>query len=106
MAFDRIFRWLHDAIILRNPADPDFLQPSPCACADDFEVAASSIQSLVAALSPAFVVVDRVAGLNLNHRKCCSVQYGSDSCHELLVWVSTNCGEFREIKIAKFAKVR
>ena len=57
------------------------------------------------ALSPAFVVVDRVAGLNLNHRKCCSVQHGSDSCHELLVWVSTNCEEFREIKIAKFAKV-
>ena len=43
------------------------------------------------ALSLAFVVVDRVAGLNLNHRKCCWVQCGSDSCHELLDWVSTNC---------------
>ena len=104
--FDRIFRWLHDAIIPRNPANPDFPQPSPCACADDFAVAASSFGSSMTALSPAFVVVDRVAGLNLNHRKCCSVQHGSDSCHELLVWVSTNCEEFREIKIAKFAKVR
>ena len=28
MAFDRIFRWIHDAIIPRNPAAPDFLQPS------------------------------------------------------------------------------
>ena len=56
------------------------------------------------ALSPAFVVIDRVAGLNLNHRKCCWVQYGSDSCHELLNWVSTNCEEFREMKIVKYAK--
>ena len=62
MAFDSIFRWLHDAIIPRNPADPDFLQPSPCACADDFAVAASSFRSLMTALSPAFVVVDRWLG--------------------------------------------
>ena len=37
------------------------------------------------ALSPAFVVVDRVTGLNLNHRKCCWVQYGNESCHELFI---------------------
>ena len=36
MAFDPIFRRLHDSIIPRNPAAPDFLQPSPCAYADDF----------------------------------------------------------------------
>ena len=87
----------------KNPAAPHFLQPSPCAYADDFAVAASSFRSLMAALSPAFVV-DRVVGLNLNHRKCCLVQYGSDSCHELLDWVSTNCEEFREMKIVKYAK--
>ena len=45
-----------------------------------------------------------MAGLNLNHRKCCWVQYGSDSGHELLDWVSTNCQEFREMKIVKYAK--
>ena len=56
------------------------------------------------ALSPAFVVVDRVAGLNLNHRKCCWVQYGSDSCHELLKWVATNCEEFREMKTVNYAR--
>ena len=41
MAFDPIFRWLHDSIIKRNP---DFPQPSPCAHADDFAVAASSFR--------------------------------------------------------------
>ena len=56
------------------------------------------------ALSLAFeVVVDRVAGLNLNHRKCCWVQYDNDNYHELLDWVSTNCEEFREMKIVKYA---
>ena len=104
MALDPIFRWLHDAIIPRNPADSDVLQPSPRAYADDFAVAASSFRSLMTALCPAFVVVDRVARLNLNHRKCCWVHYGNDSCHELLDWVSTKCGEFCETKIVKYAK--
>ena len=80
-----------------------FLQP-PCANADDFAVAASSFRSLMTALSPTFEVMDCVAGLNLNHRKCCWVQHDSDSCRELLEWVLTNCPEFREMKIAKFAK--
>ena len=104
VAFDPIFRWLQDTIIPKNPADPNFLQPSPCAYADDFAVAASSFRLLMTALSPAFVVVDRVAGLNLNHRKCCWVQYGNDSCHELLNWVATNCEEFHEMKIVKCAR--
>ena len=56
MAFDPIFRWLRDTIIPRNSAAPDFLQPSPCACADDFAVAASSFRPSKTALSPAFVV--------------------------------------------------
>ena len=69
MVFDPIFGWLHDSISPRNPAAPDFLQPSPCAEADDFAAAALSFRSLMTALSPAFEVVDRVAGLSLNHRK-------------------------------------
>ena len=104
MAFDPIFRWLHDSIIPRNPVAPDFVQPSPCNCADDFAVASSSFQTLMTALSPAFVVVDREAWLNLNYRKCCWVQYGSDCCHELLDWVSTNCEEFREMKMVEHAE--
>ena len=53
------------------------------------------------ALSPAFKVVDSVAGLNLNHPKCCRVQFGNDSCQDLLEWISTRCEEFREMKIVK-----
>ena len=95
MAFDPIFRGVHDAIIPRNPAAPDFLQPVPCAHADDLAVAASSFRRLMTALSPAFKVVDQTAGLNLNHRKCCWVQYGSENCQPLLDWMATNCEEFR-----------
>ena len=104
MAFDPIFRWLENTTIPRNPAAPDFLQPVPCAYADDFAVAASSFRLLMAALSPAFEVVDETAGLNLNHRKCCWVQYGSESCQSLLDWVSANCQEFRELKKVKYAR--
>ena len=44
MASDPIFRWLQDAIIPRNPTGLDFLQPAPCAFADDFAAAASSLR--------------------------------------------------------------
>ena len=91
MAFDPIFCWLQDAIIPRNLAGLDFLQPVPSACADDFAVAASSFRRLMTALTPAFKVVDQIAGLNLNHRKCCWVQYGCENCQSLLDWVATNC---------------
>ena len=74
-----IFRWLQDAIIPENSAAAGFLQPVPCAYADDFAVAASTFRFLMTALSPAFVVVDCVAVLNLNHRKCCWVQHGSEN---------------------------
>ena len=104
MAFDPFFRWLHDSVIPRDTVVPEFLQPAPCAYADAFVVAAPSFRSLMPALSPAFQVVDSVAGLNLNHRKCYWVQYGSDSCQDLLEWVSTNCEVFRVMKIVKHAK--
>ena len=98
------FRWLHDSVTPTDTAAPDFLRTAPCAYADDFAVAASSFRSLMTALSPTFEVMDCVAGLNLNHRKCCWVQHDSDSCQELLEWVLKNCPEFREMKIVKFAK--
>ena len=50
-AFDPIFRWLLSSVISRDPTVPDFLLPSPCACADDFAVAASSFRTLMAAVS-------------------------------------------------------
>ena len=104
LAFDPIFRWFEDTIIPRNPAGLDFLQPVPCACADDFAVADSSFHRLMTALTPAFKVVDQTAGLNLNHRKCCWVQNGSESCQSPLDWVATNCEEFREMRIVECAK--
>ena len=52
MTFDPFFRWLHDSIIQRKPAAPDFLQPSPSAHADDFAVGASSFWSLMTVLVP------------------------------------------------------
>ena len=59
---------------------------------------------LTTAQSPAFVVVDRVTGLNLNHLKFCPLHYGSDCCRELLNCVATNCEEFREMMIVKSAR--
>ena len=104
MAFDPIFRWLQDAIIPRNPAFLDFLQSVPCAYADDLAVAVSSFRCLMTALAPAFQKKDQIAGLNLNHRKCCWAQNGSESCLSLLNWVSANYEEFREMKVVKYAK--
>ena len=104
IAFDPFFRWLQDSIIPRNPAGLDFLQPVPCAYADDLAVGASSFRCLMSALAPAFQIMDQIAGLNLNHRKCCWVQYGRESCQSLFDWVATNCEEFREMKVVKYAK--
>ena len=62
----------------KKPADPEFLQLVPCAYDDDFAVAASPLRLLMPALS--LLAVDSIAGLNLNHRTCFWVQYGSDRC--------------------------
>ena len=77
----------------------------PCANADDMSVAASSFRRLMTALTPAIQVVDQIAGLNLNHHKCCWAQYGSESCQCLLDWVATNCEEFGEMKIVKVCQL-
>ena len=63
-----------------------------------------TLRSLRHPSEPAFKVVDQIAGLNLNRQKCCWVHFGSESCHDLLGLVSTNCEEFREMKIVKYAK--
>ena len=79
ISFDPIFSWLQDAIIPRNLDDLDFLQPGQCAYADDLGVAASSFRDLMTALAPIFHSVDHIAGLNLNYRQCCWVQFGGES---------------------------
>ena len=78
MAFDPIFRWLQEAVIPRNVDSLEFLQLAQCAYADDLVVASSSFRELMFALAPAFRSVDPFAGLNLNYRKCCWVQYGTE----------------------------
>ena len=42
------------------------------------------------ALAPAFRSVDRIAGLKLNYRKCCWVQYGTEERESLRTWISEN----------------
>ena len=81
-----------------------FYRPAQCAYADEVAVATLSFRDSMTALAPAFHSVDHVAGLNLNHRKCCWVQYGSESREYLLNWLSDNCEEFREMQIVRFAK--
>ena len=54
MAFDPIFRWLQMRSFQQNPAGLDFLQPIPCACADDLAVAAPSFLCLMTAFGSCF----------------------------------------------------
>ena len=103
MAFDLILRWLQEAVIPRNPNGLDFLQSAQSVYADDLTVAASSFRGLMTELAPAFHSVDQVAGLNLNHRKCCWVHYGSEGRESLLHWLSDNCEEFRELQVDRYA---
>ena len=42
------------------------LQPTICASADDFAVAAPSFRTLVPAIAPVFRTVDKVTGMNLS----------------------------------------
>ena len=104
IAFDPIFRWLQEAIIPRNPDNLDFLQPAQCAYADDLAVASSSFRELMYALALAFRSVDYIAGLSLNYRKCCWVQYGNEEHDSLRTWISENCEEFRDMQIVRQAK--
>ena len=56
------------------------------------------------ALAPAFRSVDSIAGLNLNYRKCCWVQYCTEGRVSLRTWISENCDEFRETQNVRHAK--
>ena len=104
MAFDPFFRWLQEAVIPKNPDNLEFLQPTQCAYADDLAVASFSFRGLMTALAPAFRSVDYIAGLNLNYRKCCWVQNGTEGRESLRTWISENCEEFREMQIVRHAK--
>ena len=100
----RSFRWLQEAIIPRNPDNLELLQRTQCAYADDLAVATFSFRDLTTALAPACRSVDSIAGLNLNYRKCCWVQYGTGERESLRTWISEKCEEFREMQIVRHAK--
>ena len=93
-----------EVVIPKNPDNLEFLQPAQCAYADDLAVASSSLRELMSALAPAFRSVDHIAGLNLNYRKCCWVQYGNEEHVPLRTWISENCEEFCEMQIVRHAK--
>ena len=69
MAFDPIFRWLQDAIIPRNPAGLDFLQPAQCGYADDLAV--DRFGTCLPLCGPCSWAQFEPS------EKCCWVQYGS-----------------------------
>ena len=52
----------------------------------------------------AFRSVDSIAGLNLNYRICCWVQYATEGRNSLRTWISENCDEFREMQIVRHSK--
>ena len=91
MAFDPIFRWFQESFVPKNVDNLEFLQPEQRAYADDLAIASSSFRDLMVVLAPAFRSIDYIAGLNLNFRKCCWVQYGNDDLASLRTWISENC---------------
>ena len=88
----------------KNTDNLEFLQPTQCAYADDLAIPSSSFRELMFALAPAFRSIGCIAGLNLNYRKCCWVQYGTEEHDSLRTWVSENCEEFRDMQIVRHAK--
>ena len=69
----------------------DFLQPLPCAYADEFAVAASSFRRLMTALTRASEVVDDISLLYLNHRKCCWCYMALKVATHFWTEVTTKC---------------
>ena len=99
-----LFALAFDPIVPRNVDNLEFLLSAHCAHADDLAVASSSFRDLMVALAPACRCIDYIAGLNLNFRKCCRVQYGNEEHDSLRTWISENCEEFHEMKIVRHAK--
>ena len=78
---------------------------SQCAYADDLAVASFSFRGLMTALHhQRFNLWISLLALNLNYRKCCWVQYGTEGRESLRQWISENCEEFREVQIVRHDK--
>ena len=94
MAFRPILQMAPRSYYPKDPDNLEFLQPAQCAHADDIAVTSFSFRSLTSVLAPAFRSVDSIAGLDLNYRRCCWVQYGTEGRESLWHWFSENCGSF------------
>ena len=88
----------------RSPDGLDFVKLAQCAYADDLGVTAFSFRELMFPLAPSFRSVNYIVGFNLNYRKCCLVQYGSEKRESLWHWLSENCEQYREMQIVKYVK--
>ena len=93
MAYDPIFRWLHDAVIPRDFSLAACLQPTPCAYVNDFAVDAPCIRMYMPAIAPAFRTIDRVTGMNLNCKSVTGFSMGS-----------RQLSRFGDMKITRLAK--
>ena len=78
MAFDPIFRWLQESIILMNVDNLESLQLTQRPYIEDLAIASSSFRELMFARAPAFRTIDCIVGSNLNFRECCWVQTGNE----------------------------
>ena len=102
MAFDPIFRWLHDAVIPSDLSRPPCLQPTPRAYANDFAVAAPSFWTLMPAIAPAFRTQDTVAGTSLKKQK--RYWWVHEASDNLDSWVVDNSPDLGVMKITRVAK--
>ena len=83
---------------------PAFLHSSACAYADDFAVVSRSFRTLMPRIAPACRTSDEMTGMNLNHKKWCWLQRGTQTCDCLHEWVVENCPAFRKMKVSHIAK--
>ena len=98
-SFDPIFRWLSDAVIPRNRSFPDCLQQPACAYADD-----SAVSAQLFTIAPARHTIDLITVMTSTTKSVIGSPCGNHTCEALSKWIGANCLEFREMKIAKFAK--
>ena len=86
MAFDPIFRWLQESIILMNVDNLESLQLTQRPYIEDLAIASSSFRELMFARAPAFRTIDCIVGSNLNFRNCCWVQTGNEDHDSRRTW--------------------
>ena len=87
MAFDPVYRWLMTVVLPPEPHRPWSLQRCACAYADDFALATASLRESHPTVAKAFLTMDAVTGMFLNHKKCHCIQCGNLDIPQLSEWV-------------------